>query len=40
VKVKLDKISRWMQENSYSTIQLHDMLDKNKDGNVDKQEFV
>ena len=29
-----------MQGNSYTTAQLYDMLDGNKDGNVDKHEFV
>jgi len=29
-----------MQENNYTTAVMHDMLDKNKDGNVDSQEFI
>ena len=40
MKVKIDKISRWMQENNYTTATMHDMLDGNKDGMVDTKEFV
>lgn len=29
-----------MQENHFTTQQMHEMLDKNKDGQVDKQEFI
>ena len=40
MKVKIDKVSRWMQENNYTTASMHDMLDRNKDGMVDTKEFV
>lgn len=40
MKAKLEKISQWMISNNMSTAQLHDTLDRNKDGDVDKQEFV
>ena len=40
MKMKIDKISRWMQENNYTTATMHDMLDRNKDGMVDTKEFV
>ena len=33
-------ISKQLQENNYTTARLHDMLDTNKDGFVDKMEFM
>ena len=29
-----------MQDNNYTTAQMHDTIDLNKDGHVDKKEFV
>ena len=40
MKVKIDKISTWMKENNYTTNSMHDMLDRNNDGQVDTKEFV
>lgn len=40
VRLKLDKISQFLQQNNYTTVKLHEMLDTNKDGFVDKMEFT
>ena len=40
VRLKLDKISQFLQQNNYTTVKLHEMLDTNKDGYVDKLEFT
>ena len=40
VRLKLDKISQFLQQNNYTTVKLHEMLDTNKDGFVDKLEFT
>ena len=40
LKQKLDRISRWMVDNNYTTAKMHEMLDRNQDGSVDSKEFI
>lgn len=37
---KMNRISRWMQANNYTTKYMHEQLDTNNDDQVDPQEFV
>ena len=40
MKEKIDRISKWMQDNNFTTSAMYETLDRNKDGSIDKTEFI
>jgi hypothetical protein len=40
IKVLIDRISRYLNKIGMTTKELHEVLDENHDGNVDKREFL
>ena len=40
VRSKISQISQWMKQNNYTTVHMHEILDKDGNGHVDKLEFV